>query len=153
MNLLHSSKSIPAWQMERANKLQRACLRVQAALARGEKITTALRKTSRYYHRRVLKSDSARRIQLSPPTLRRHFEAWKNNEQTTAAFVLKYRARRPYVSRPLLVRFVEFCAANRLASVREAWQNFSIRKQNARAREITYGQICYHFPSADFYLM
>ena len=109
---------------------------------------------SRGYHRRALKSDPARRLRLTPPTLRRHFKSWNRNGQTPAALILKYRARPPYIPRPLLIRFVEFCAGKRLPSVKVAWQKFSARKQNARQGQgISYGQACYSFSAADFYLM
>jgi hypothetical protein len=145
---------IPAWQTERANKLHRACRRIQNALAGGETLTKALRRVSRSYHHRALKSDPARRLQLTPPTLRRHFKQWNQYGRSPAALILKYRARLPYIPRPLLIRFVEFCAANRLPSVKVAWEKFSMRKQNAKqTRGISYGQICYSFSAAVFYLM
>ena len=151
---LQTTSQIPAWQAERANKLHRACHRIQNAIAGGEKITRVLRRVSRSYHRRALKSDPARRLQLTPPTLRRHFKSWNRNGQTPAALILKYRARPPYIPRPLLIRFEEFCASNRLPSVKVAWQKFSARKQNARQGQgISYGQVCYSFSAADFYLM
>ena len=52
-----------------------------------------------------------------------------------------------------MIRFVEFCAANRLPSVKVAWQKFSTFWPNKAARGITYGQVTYHFPAASFYLM
>jgi hypothetical protein len=152
MKFLHASKQIPTWQAERANKLHRACRRIQSAVAGGKKITKALRQVSRSYHRRALKSDPARRLQLTPPTLRRHFKMWNSSGQTPAALILKYRARPPYIPRPLLIRFVEFCAGNRLPSVKVAWQKYSTRKQNVRQGQgISYGQVCYSFSAADFY--
>jgi hypothetical protein len=129
MKNLLSSCSIPVWQLERSRKIHRACLCIQAALTRGEKITKALRRVSRRYHQRTLKSDPTRRIQLSAQT------------------------RPPYIPRPLMIRFVEFCAGNRLASVRAAWQTFSTRGQNARAKEFSVAQVCYCFSAAGFYLM
>jgi hypothetical protein len=153
MKNLLSSSSIPVWQLERSRKIHRACLCIQAALTRGEKITKALRRVSRRYHQRTLKSDPTRRIQLSAQKLRRHLEAWNKNGKVPAAFVLKYRSRPPYIPRPLMIRFVEFCAGNRLASVRAAWQTFSTRGQNARAKEFFVAQVCYCFSAAGFYLM
>jgi hypothetical protein len=38
--------------------------------------------------------------------------------------------------------------------VRDAWRKFSALKLNAnQARNISFGQICYHFATADFYFM
>jgi len=148
------TNQIPAWQVERANKLHRACCRVQKAIADGEQITRACRKVSRSYHRRALKSDPTRRLQLTPPTLRRHFKAWNRSGQKPLSLILKFRARPPYIPRQLMIRFAEFCANNRLPSVKTAWQKFSTRKQNAlRTRGISYGQVCYSFYASDFYLM
>lgn len=148
------SKQIPAWQTERANKIHRACQRVQNAIAVGDGITRPIRRASRYYHHRILKSDPARRMQLSPQTLRRLFEVWKTGGQTPSALIIKYRIRRPAIPAPLLIHFVDFCAANRLPSVKDAWQQFSAARRNTRqARGISYGQVCYSFPAADFYQM
>jgi hypothetical protein len=154
MKLLPASKPIPAWQIERAKKIHRACLRVQSALARGEKITRSTRRAARYYHHKNLKSDPSRRLLLSGQTLRRLFELWKNSGQVPSVLIIKYRVRRPNIPAPLLIRFVDFCAGNRLPSVKEAWRQFSTAKRNARqTRGISYGQVCYSFPAVDFYLM
>jgi hypothetical protein len=49
---------------------------------------------------------------------------------------------------------VDFCAANRLPSVKAAWRLFSTARRNARqAFRISYGQVCYSFTAASFYQM
>ena len=149
-NILPESKP---WQRERAKKIHRACLCVQSAETRGEKIFRAIQRTARRYNGRKLKSDPSRRLRLCPGTLRRWWDIWKRNGQMPAALYLKFRARPPYVPRPLLIRFVEFCATNRLPSVKAAWQKFSKLNRNKAALEITYSQVAWHFRATSFYLM
>ena len=151
--ILPASKSIPAWQRERAKKIHRACLCIQNAVARGEKISRYIRRTSRRYNGRKLKSYPLHQLMLCPGTLRRWWDIWKRNGRVPAALYLKFRARPPYVPRPLLMRFVEFCASNRLPSVKAAWRKFSALNRNHAAREISYSMVCYHFSADVFYLM
>ncbi|MEI7534124.1 MAG: hypothetical protein WCK57_07105 [Verrucomicrobiae bacterium] len=147
-------KKIPTWQIERAGKIHRACRRMRNALARGEKITKATRRASHYYNRRILNSSPSRRLLLTPQTLRRLFQVWKTGGESPSALIIKYHVRRPAIPAPLLIRFVNFCASNRLPSVKDAWQQFSAARRNARqTRGISYGQVCYSFPAADFYQM
>ena len=162
MNLppsIQIKKQIP-WQTERANKLNRACQCVKAAILRGENISKAIRCVARSYDGRMFKSDPARRLALSAATLRRLWDMWKRGGEVPAAFKLHYRARRPFIPAPLLVRFVEFCASNHLASMKTAWDKFSARggsfgrgQHASKPLTISYGQVCYHFRAADFYLM
>ncbi|MDR3460135.1 MAG: hypothetical protein P4N60_22130 [Verrucomicrobiae bacterium] len=153
MNSSNASKSIPGWQLERAAKLQRACLCIKAALQRGEKIRKAIRRTSRRYHGRPFRADSRHKLALTPATLRRLYDAWLKAGERPSAFKLGYRARPPYLPRKLVLRFAAYCAANRLPSVRVAWLKFSSRPQNGRAREFTYGQVTYSFSAVNFYRM
>lgn len=150
--ILHASNK-SGWQNERLKILQRACLCVQSGIAHGEKISKAIQRVSRRYNGRALKSDPSRRLALAPGTLRCLWDKWKRAGEVPAAFKLKYRLRCPYIPRALLIRFAEFCASRRLASVRDAWHSFSKRPQNRRANEFSYGEVCYSFSAADFYLM
>lgn len=153
MKTLPASNSIPAWQIERAAKLQRACLCIKGAIQRGEKIRKAIRRTSRRYHGRPFKAGLKHRMALTPATLRRLYDAWQQAGEKPSAFRLGYSARPPYLPRKLMLRFAAYCAANRLPSVRVAWLKFSSRPQNGRAQEFTYGQVTYSFTAANFYRM
>ena len=117
-------KTIPDWQTERAAKLQRACLSVQGAVGRGEKISRAIRRVSRRYHRRNYKRDRSRRLALAPGTLRRLWDKWKIGGEVPAAFKLHYYSRPPFIPRPLLIRFCEFCATRRLPWSRKRGKSF-----------------------------
>jgi hypothetical protein len=153
MKLLPSN-SIPAWQIERLEKIQRACRHIKTAVQRGEQISAAIRRVSRYFHRRNFKSDPSRRLQLAPGTLRASWDKWNRCAQSADAFQLKYYTQPPYVPRPLLIRFVKFCSDNHLPSVRSAWKTFSALKRNAQqARTITYSMVSHYFDDADFCLM
>jgi hypothetical protein len=67
MKTLQASKSIP-WQTERANRLQRACQTIKAAIQRGEKISRAIRRAARSRNGRKYKSDPSRRLALTAST-------------------------------------------------------------------------------------
>jgi hypothetical protein len=153
MKPLLASKSLPAWQIERAEKLQRACQTIKAAIQRGEKISKTIQRVSRRLHGRSYKSDPARRIALAPGTLRCMWDKWKLGGEIPTAFILKYYTQKQYIIRPLLLLFLEFCLANRSASVRQAWQKFSKNKRYSRqVSGISYAQVLSRFPVADFYL-
>ena len=152
MKSLPVSKAIQ-WQTEKANKLQRACHSIQTAIERGQPIQRTIRRVARSLDGRPFKCEPARRLALSSASLRRAWDKWKRSGEVPAAFKLNFRSRPPYGPRPLLIRFVEFCSGNQLPSLKAAWQKFSNRRQNARAMGITYGQLCYHFRAADFYLL
>jgi hypothetical protein len=158
--ILPASKSIPAWQMEQARKIHRACLCVQAAAARGEKISKYIRRTARRYNGRKLKSDSERLLQLSAQTLRRHFGVWKRGGQVAAALLPRYTPRRSVFTAPILIRFVNFITSRPQPSMQEAWREFAKRGGNfgpgrraGKPLKITYGQLQYSFPAAKFYLL
>ncbi len=155
-----ASKSIPAWQIERANKLHRACVSVQARLAHGERKRKAFRRVARYHNGRSFKCDPKRHLHFSEQTLRRAFARWKRGGEVAAAFRIHYQPRRPSITAPVLVRFAGFCASIPMPSMKSAWNKFSARggsfgrgQHASKPLKISYGQLCYHFPTADFYLM
>lgn len=150
MKTAPASKSIPAWQTERAAKLQRACKSIKAAIQRGEKIGRAIRRVSRRIDGRPYKSDPCRRLALSPATLRRLWDRWNRTGELPAAFKLNYFVHRLWMPRELLIRFAKYCADHRLPSLKQAWLNFSLKHGNARARQFSYNQLVYVFPSATF---
>lgn len=141
------------WQAERAKILQRACLSVTAGIRHGERISRTIRRVSRRYHGRALRSDPKRRLALAPGTLRYLWDRWRRNGEVPAAFKLHYYGRPPYVPRPLVIRFAQFSASRRLTSVKEAWRMFSQIRGNSAARGISYQQVVYSFPAAEFYRM
>jgi hypothetical protein len=153
MKSLLFSKSIPAWQAERAKIILRIFRqRIKPAQKRGEPITRAFRHASRFYHGRPYRSDPSRRLALAPGTLRHLWDVWQSNDENPAAIRLNYKKRPPYVYRWLMVQFLLFCATEKQRSVISAWQKFSNLRRNARlARGITYGMVQYHFRAADFY--
>ena len=160
MKILPASKSIPAWQTERARKLHRACQSLQAAIARGETKSKALRRVARNFNGRKFKSDPARHMTLSAGSLRRLFKVWQRGGEVPSALIIQYRPRRPAIPAPLLVRFTEFCSSTRHPQMLAAWQKFSARggsfgrgRHAHKPLKISSGQVRYHFPVAGFYLM
>jgi hypothetical protein len=160
MKFLPASKSIPAWQTERANKLHRACLSLQQAISCGETKSKALRRVARNFNGRKFKSDPARHMALCAGSLRRLFKVWKRGGEVPSALIIQYRPRRAAIPAPLLVRFTDFCSRTRHPHMLAAWQKFSARggsfgrgRHAHKPLRISYGQVRYHFPVAGFYLM
>jgi|GEM_PF-5850232 hypothetical protein len=154
MKSLSASKSFTPWQIDRKRMLLNVFTRIDGAILRGDKICKAIRRASHYYHGRKYKADPRRRIQLAPGTIRHLWDVWNHSGRNPAVFKLKYRSRPPYVPRNLMLRFAGWCAQHRLSSVRVAWKKFSVLKRNGRqTRGISYQMVCYHFRTADFYLM
>jgi hypothetical protein len=157
---IHFSRTVPAWQIERARKLHRACLSLQSAIQRGETKSKALRRVARNFTGRKFKSNPARHMALSAGTLRRLFRVWQRGGEVPSALIIQWRSRRTTIPAPLLVRFADFCSRTRQPNLRAAWQKFCAHGgsfgRGRRARKslrISYGQVRYHFPVAGFYLM
>jgi hypothetical protein len=145
------NKSTPPWQIERAGKLHRACLRIEAARARGEKICKYVLRTARRYNGRPFKCDPARRMRLCTSSLWRLYRKWRRSGKVASALILKYCKRPPYVPRLFMLRFVDFCASHRIRSMNGAWQEFSKLKKNVpQAKSISYGQVRYFFSGEAF---
>jgi len=160
MKSLPASKSIPAWQAERAKKLQRACQTIKAAIQRGEKISRAIRRAARSRSGRTYKSDPSRRMALSTATMRRMWDIWKRGGEIPAAFKLNYHVQPSAVPAAVLERFVISCSGLPQPSLAAAWRQFSARgrglwtgRRPARRLKISDDQIYHYFPAAKFYLM
>jgi len=150
----------PDWQAERAARLQRACLSVQTRTGHGEPRVKAFRRVSKYHNGRVFKCDPSRRLRLAEKTLWRVFAMWKRAGEIPAAFKLNFRKRQPSITAPVLLRFNNFCVTIRQPFLKTAWDKFAARNGSfgrgryARARlKISYGQLRYYFPAADFKLL
>ena len=157
---LQITNQTPLWQIERANKLHRACVSVQTRLGNNERKRKAFRRVASYHDGRPFKCDSKRHLSLSEKTLRRQFARWKRFGEVPAAFRIHYLPRRPAIPAPVLVRFAGFCASQQLPSLISAWKKFSARggsfgrgQHASKPLKISYGQLCYNFPAPDFYLM
>jgi len=160
MKTFRTSNDTSAWQAERAALLHRACKSVQARINRGQKISKAIRCVAKRLKLRQFRSDPKRRLALTEKTLRRHFKTWQRGGEVPAAFKLNYHSRRPSVPATLLVRFAEFCACQKLASLKSAWNKFCQRggsfgrgRHAGKPLKVSYGQLRYNFPAADFYLL
>jgi len=126
----------------------------------GERSQKSFRRVAKYYDGRSFKCNPKRHLSLSEQTLRRAFARWKHGGELPAAFRIDYQPRRPAITAPVLVRFTNYCASQQLPSVKSAWQKFSARggsfgrgQHASKPLKISYGQLRYHFPAADFYLM
>jgi len=152
------SKSNSAWQDERANRLQRACRRLQSAIQGGKPIQKAIRRVARNLNGKPFRCDPSRRLALSPASLRRHWDKWKRSGEVPAAFALKYTASRSAIAAPVLVRFTEYCSRTCHKSMRAAWLKFCARGGNAgpgqrqgKPLKISFDQLYHNFPAAGFY--
>ena len=154
MKPLQTSRSTPAWQVERTAKLQRACQTIAAAVQRGEKIGKAIRRAARSRNGRNFKSDPSRQLALSASSLRRLWDRWNKTGQTPAAFKLNFFRRPSSVPVAMLVRFTKFCAGGPQPCLAEAWRQFSTRGRHPGGRlKIPADRIYHYFPAAEFYLM
>ena len=157
-NPLQSSNQLPAWQIERAKKLQRACERIRRAVASGKPVQKTIRRVARSLNGRPYNCDAKRRLACSTKTLRRALDKWWRSGEVAAAFALNYNPRRKFIPAPVLIRFTEFCAVNRLRSLASAWRFFSARpgsfgrgRHSGRRLNIPADRIYHHFPVAIFY--
>jgi hypothetical protein len=156
---LPASHSIPAWQVERAKRLHRACRSYQAAIQKGEKKRRAARRVARNYNGRTLHSDPTRRMRLSAVSLRRLYKVWKRGGEVPAALHIRYKPAGPSIPASVLVRFVDFCASKPLRSLKDAWMEFKRRGGSLgmgapsyrRRLNVSYGQLHYNLPANSYY--
>jgi len=147
-------KSFPAWQVERAKFYQRACLTIKAAIHCGDPVGRSIRRIAWRYAGRRFKSDSSRRLAMSPKSLRRFWDAWNQGGEQPAAFALHYRPHRRFIPAPVLVRFAEFCASHPRRSVAAAWKAFRAHDGRAgKSLNMSDFLLRKYFPVASFYLM
>jgi len=158
-------KSLPTqnpnqWQAERAKRLHRICGSIAARLARGEKKHKLIQWFVWYWKGRCYKCDPTRPLAFSKSTIERAFYLWKKGGRVAAALLPQYKPRQPAIPAPILVRLAAFCASQPLPSLKSAWQKFSARggsfgrgQHASKPLKISYGQLCYNFPAADFYLI
>jgi hypothetical protein len=158
MNLLPASNQIPAWQIERARKLHRACLSLQSAIRRGETKSKALRRVARNFNGRKFKSNPARHMALCAGSLKRLFKVWQRGGEVPSALIIQYHPRRTDLPAPLLVRFVEFCACISPPNLKAGWQKFSSCRGSfgpgRRAHQplkTSYQKIRYHLAAAGMF--
>jgi hypothetical protein len=135
--------------MERASRLHRCFLRVQARIARGSPIQKTIQRSARSLRGRAYRCDPTRKLAVSYGTFRRSFDLWNRHGRTPAALALHFKSRRRMVSRSALIRFFKFCANGSHRSLTEAWLKFFVRgRQSPR---ISYFVIRRYFPATLFY--
>ena len=159
MKPLQTSKLIPAWQRERAKKLQRSCRTIKAAIQHGEKIGRVIRRLSRRHNGRCFKCDPARQLALTEGTLRRMWDKWKVSENPTA-FRLNYFSKPSAVPAAVLVDFAVFCSGIPQRSFASAWrlysnQNKTVKHAGKSFNPANYSldQIRHRFPVETYRLM
>jgi hypothetical protein len=149
MKTLPASNKIPAWQSERAyKKLQRACLRIKAAIQRGEPITRTIRRVARSMNGKPYRCDPSRRLALSPASLRRFWDKWRRGGEVPAAFALNYFPSHRIVYASLLIQFVNLCTAREFRNFKTAWQVFCA--PGRRGKKPTYDTLLRNLPPGCF---
>ncbi len=155
-----SRSHCPARQAERANRLHRICGSIAARAARGEKKRRLIHWFAWYSRGRCYKCDPSRQLRFSISTIQRAFYLWKKGGQVAAALLQHYKPRRPAIPAAVLVRFAEFCGSQPLPSIKAAWLKFAARGGSfgrglhaSKPLKISYGQLRYNLPAADFYLI
>lgn len=149
---------LPAWQLERANRLHRQFKRAETALQRGKSLNAALYQFQYFWRGENYRSDYTKPVRFSLQTLRRLFYHWRKNGCVPAALRLRFTANRPTIPAPVLLRFLAFVAATSWPSMKAAWSAFSNkpgafargRKAGKRRVQFSYGTVCRHFPVANF---
>jgi hypothetical protein len=151
---------LPKWQIERANRLHRICSSITTRTARGQNKRKLVQWFAWYWKCRSYKCDPSRPLHFSVGVINRALRTWEHGGQVPSALLLKYTPRRSVFTSPMLVRFVNFIANCPQPSMKEAWRKFARRGGNfgpgrraGKPLKITYGQLQYSFPAANFYLL
>lgn len=112
----------PAWQLERAVILQRACLGIELQIAQGQTFDRALRRAVRYYADRHYRYEPKRRFRISKGTLTAQYYHWLKAGRTVDAFGLKHRAHNKKLKRSDAIRFLRTCLRSEVLSYVAAHQ-------------------------------
>lgn len=80
-----------AWQKERATRLHRQFKRVDNARQSGKSVKAALSQFQRYWRNETYRTEPARRVRFSFPTLVRLYYRWCNNGRTPRALSLHFK--------------------------------------------------------------
>jgi len=151
------SGSLPAWQIERANRLHRLFERVQKAGEAGRSFSQATKNFVWRWHGRGFRCDPDRKVQFGRVTLERLFQVWQRGGRVPSALFIRYKPAGPAIPAPVVCRFIECCARFRFPSLKTAWDEFSSRRGWIRsgrlagkAAPFSYGQVVYYFSGARF---
>lgn len=157
MKPLQVSKSIPAWQRERAERLHRICSSIAVRHAHGEKKRKLIQWFAWYWKDRFYRCEPARPLRFTKSTIERALRIWKRGGQVAAALVPQYQPRRSVFTAPMLVRFVNYISSHPQPTMKAAWEKFAARGGNSgygrragRPLKISYGQLQYNFSAAIF---
>jgi hypothetical protein len=135
MSTVQRHHQLSEWQLERAKRLQRACLSIQRARQRGEQLGRVIRRVARRCHGRPFQCAPHRSLKLSAVTLRRLWDAWRRGGEVPAAFTLHFKPGARRIPQTVLVRFVNFSAGRQYSSLAAALRAF-----NAGPRRVTVKQ-------------
>lgn len=102
-------KTPPAWQLERAARLQRICSSIEGRIERGHKLRKAIGWFGWYHQNRTFRCEPTRRFRICKGTLIRLFYQWRHSGKTVEAFRLKYRSNRPKLTRTAQIKFLRSC--------------------------------------------
>jgi hypothetical protein len=143
------SRTIPAWQVERANRLHRKFKRCESAMQRGKSLNSCFRYFAWYWSGEHYRSDPSKLVRFSRGSLRRLFYQWRKHGCTPECLYLRFSAGRRALSVSALLAFVEFCTANQFPSLQLALKGF--RKTHAGPlAHFSYRSVYRYFPGYRF---
>jgi hypothetical protein len=157
MNLLHSSKLIPAWHRERAERLHRICNSIASRSSRGERKRKIIQWFVWRYKSRCYKCEPSLPLNITRSAIERSLRIWKRGGQVAAALLPQYKPRQSVFTAPMLIRFVNYISSEPQPTMKAAWKRFTARGGNfgcgrraGKPLKISYGQLRYNFPAAIF---
>jgi hypothetical protein len=115
------------WMRERAERLQRFCLAVDAGRARGLKLREALKGPARIFHNWRYKTAPDRKPRFRRRSLQNLFYKWRAGGKQPAVFSLRYLDRHPYLPAEVVRSMVLACANPAVVTIRQAARKADLR--------------------------
>ena len=116
--------TLPRWQRERARRLHRLFLRLEARIASGLNQRRALKWIGWFYNSkpRFYRCERSRQVRFSKATIKREFYRWRNGGRIADALALRYRPGRERLPASEVQTFARLCLAPMVCSMRGAYQ-------------------------------
>lgn len=143
---------VPAWLLERNQKLHRQFKRMLAREAAGKPLAQHFRVFAWYWRQRCYRNDPQRRVEFCVGTLERLYRRWKQGGFVAYALLPRWRPTGPAVPLATMQRFGKFYGRQPWPNVKVAWAEFSRRRHSggpgrprSKPRPISHGQVYYAF--------
>ena len=142
---------ISPWQAERVQIVMRALTSLVFHVERKRGVWPSAKMVARRYHRRILKADPSRIVNLSPGTLVHFYYRWKHSGGAVSALLLNYTPGKRGVHNSTVLRFIRFASSRYWPSLHAAHAAFCQRPESQQdGQPVRYDPLRRNLPKGFF---